>query len=711
MSNKLFQKIDTQFLYSPEDILLEGIKQYQFCYQVNYTQTHQEKDNYIFKHVAFDQQSYDLYGEKVLLQCNTMKIYNFHKLNEVVVPTHVTSLQYHNEYHSTTPTSIVFHDNIIRFYPQCFKSFSKVKSFTLPTMLKTLEFGLFSNCTSLSSIHIPQSVERIDGTCFQSCNSLSSVVFDCEIDLIPSFCFKGCSSLKTISIPTNVTSIGESAFSGCLHLESIKIGTKVENISKNCFLDCRSFQKIIVVDENNKPNNTFTIPTSVTSLQNSCFSNCSKLINVVIPSSIIELPKECFKGCYSLLSITIPTTITSIEEKCFEGTVRLSKIDLPTSLKYIGKRVFGSITSITIPSSVKGLSEEMFYDCSMLESLTVHKNINTIPRMCFYNCSKLTKIHVLGYLTKPRPTTSYLSINPLKALKIMRSIVIPTSLTHFGEQSFGNDQGVNYVKTPDGIHIFSKDLLSHSTTLTIPTTMTFLNNNCFNRCRELKNITFDREPNNLVILSPCTSITSVTIKNATQLTCVTPFFISQLLAKKNISCTNLSLQPLDIDIIAKESPESVGVVGYKNKSRKIIQHFNVEDNVKCLLDSCFQSCICLTTIKLSTSLTNIGENCFGNCIFLNNVSIPNGITCIPNNCFSNCSRLQEINIPTTVTEIGYGAFQQCYKLKQIIIPHVEKLGNNCFDDCFALTRIVIKRESDKNTFPFNTPKDCFEYVD
>ena len=87
--------------------------------------------------------------------------------------------------------------------------------------------------------------------------------------------------------------------------------------------------------------------------------NCATLINnsytqseIVIPAKIAwkgkaypvtELGNSCFSDCGSLTSITLPSSVTSLGSYCFGGC--------------------RSLTSITIPSSVTSLGDNCFTQC------------------------------------------------------------------------------------------------------------------------------------------------------------------------------------------------------------------------------------------------------------------------------------------------------------------------------------------------------------
>ena len=69
-----------------------------------------------------------------------------------------------------------------------------------------------------------------------------------------------------------------------------------------------------------------TIPSSVTSIGNSAFSECSGLTSVTIPSSVTSIRESVFYGCSGLTSVTIPSSVTYIGKSAFSGCSGLTSV-------------------------------------------------------------------------------------------------------------------------------------------------------------------------------------------------------------------------------------------------------------------------------------------------------------------------------------------------------------------------------------------------
>ena len=87
---------------------------------------------------------------------------------------------------------------------------------------------------------------------------------------------------------------------------------------------------------------TVVLASSVKSIGDGAFSNCSRLTSVVLPSSLTRIERESFLGCYSLKSIVIPSSVETIEDGAFEGCNSLTNTYIPSSVTSIGKEAFAS---------------------------------------------------------------------------------------------------------------------------------------------------------------------------------------------------------------------------------------------------------------------------------------------------------------------------------------------------------------------------------
>ena len=137
--------------------------------------------------------------------------------------------------------------------------------------------------------------------------------------------------------------------------------------------------------------------------------------NVVIPSKIggkkvTSIGDSAFSYCSSLTSVTIPDSVKNIGGSAFCNCIGLTSVSIPGSVESTGLAAFygcTSLTSVTIPDGVKNISVWEFGMCFNLSSVTIPDSVTSIDIFAFQNCSSL------------------------------KEITIPSSVTSIGERAFG----------------------------------------------------------------------------------------------------------------------------------------------------------------------------------------------------------------------------------------------------------------------------------
>jgi hypothetical protein len=201
-------------------------------------------------------------------------------------------------------------------------------SYTISNSVTSIGNCAFDGCSNLTSVTIPNSVTFIGGYAFGYCTGLTSVTIPNSVTTIGDRAFEGCNSLTSVSIPNSVTSIGDYAFEYCTGLISVTIPNSVTTIGVGAFDVCSGLTAFTVESDNpsysavdgvlfnkgktmlmyypaKKTATSYTIPNSVTTIENGAFGYCTGLISVTIPSSVITIEGAAFFDCSGLTSVTV----------------------------------------------------------------------------------------------------------------------------------------------------------------------------------------------------------------------------------------------------------------------------------------------------------------------------------------------------------------------------------------------------------------------
>ena len=98
----------------------------------------------------------------------------------------------------------------------------------------------------------------------------------------------------------------------------------------------------------------------------------------------------------------------------------------------------------------------------------------------------------------------------------------------------------------------------------------------------------------------------------------------------------------------------------------------------------------VTSVTVSSGVTNIPDHLFVNCVNLLSVSLPDTVTTIGSNAFKGDTALCSVDMPAQLDSLGSYAFSGCSSLPEITIPSgLTVVETEMFSGCTALTQISI----------------------
>ena len=354
----------------------------------------------------------------------------------------------------------------------------------------------FDNAVKMTSVTIPESVTSIDENAFYNCNGLTS-----------------------FELPANVVSLGNRALSSLRSVEFLKVaeGNSVYDSRGNCNAIIETTtnkllfgSKITKIPADvseigeyafaNLDNYTFTIPSTVTKIDDNAFYFCANWALQVEHTSPLEISENVFSSMGNTTTLRVPlgcksdyaeatgwNSFGTIEEgydgctftaKTVEGidmvftildesekTCQVGYLDgswenvavdrdavngavtIPSTYNgytvvKIGKHAFNNIwgmTSVTIPETVTYLDDYAFHNSFSLTSLELSASVTDIGNNALSYLSNVTSIKVAEGNTKYDSRGDCNAIIETATNKLLfgcKKTIIPASVTEIGSYAF-----------------------------------------------------------------------------------------------------------------------------------------------------------------------------------------------------------------------------------------------------------------------------------
>ncbi len=136
---------------------------------------------------------------------------------------------------------------------------------------------------------------------------------------------------------------------------------------------------------------------NVTKIADNGFANKSNITGVNFPSTLTSIGNNAFANCSDLERLFFGNNLifTTLGENAFADCTKLSAIDMPSNVTTINKGTFKNciaFKNIILPNYVSTIADSAFYNCSNLTSLNLPQFVNSIGNKAFSNCSNLISL-------------------------------------------------------------------------------------------------------------------------------------------------------------------------------------------------------------------------------------------------------------------------------------------------------------------------------
>ena len=355
-----------------------------------------------------------------------------------------------------------------------------------------------------------------------------------------------------------------------------------------------------------------------------------------------------------------------------------------------------------IPEGVTKIGYSAFRDCGNLTSITLPSTLETLGENVFDGCNNLNIVDKSGKFFKNVDGIIYSADGTqiISVPSVSGEVRIAEGVTEIPDGLFGFDDRITSVVIPEGVTKIGYGAFrgcGNLTSVILPSTLETLGDAVFEGCSKLTAI--EDKSGNIKIMEGI-----VYSADGTRIICVTSAS-GEIHIADGVTEIPDTLFNANSRITSIVIPEGVTKIGYY----------------------AFSNCENLTSVVLPSTLESLGKDAFCYCDnltsiedksgkFIKNVDgifygystdglqiirvlesasgeihIADGVTEIPSYLFNGNSHITSVIVPEGVTRIGDGAFSWCWNLTSVTLPStLVSLGENVFSGCEKLASIADK---------------------
>ena len=629
--------------------------------------------------------------------------------------------------------------------PGAFAGLDSLEGVFMSTGVNEIPADTFKNCKNLSNV-IGSTITNIGDYAFEGTNmvNLKRCGGD-KITRIGSLAFKNCKKLQTVNAPNAVVEAG--AFSGCSNLVALRIksckdlhavgvlfaesGGNVPTLS--------SLKEINLEFPNgeiperfftNCPSEKVTIRNQVTSIGKSAFENSLRLVEIQAVFNTPVIQEKAFKSCENLQALPAFNNVNTIEESAFDSCKSLKSLTINGVVNRIGKAAFANcpeLTTLNINYVGNSLPELCFYGTDKIDITPFLKNVEVLESHSFtgkftkQNFNFWSKLRVIKanafdqceitieYLTIPAHIRfEKLALQGLKPVNLVfenpeikdeqGNLIPPYSLFAPTLEQFTKDnESIVGIGVMSGVvpREFFKGWI-HIEKARFAASVNVVPASCFENCVNLeavkldaKNVKFeDRAFYNCKKLSRLfVGETNVIENGSLKLESITGLGRDTLYGCASINeiiADNNTLKPLMFAEFTNIKKVRIGLnnaetvsFGFYNLFADTIEKFNAD----------YAS---LKEVEV-VSKGVIPDSFFKGCANIEIINIQGQVDVIKDYAFMDCVKLKELNLNYVGKDVPAGCFMNCQALTQLTLLNVENVGTSAFENCSALSHLVLSR--------------------
>ena len=250
-------------------------------------------------------------------------------------------------------------------YPNSFNNNSYLETVTISEGIKNIFAGAFSNCDNLREVSFPSSATYIGGRDPVTGGMNYSQMIPCD----------NCFNLERFIVSENNQRY--KSYNDCLYTKDGK--TLMSVPCKKANIDLTGTETIDEYAFKNSSIKEIVVPSSVTNIRHRAFACAFDLESIVFDCDGAEMGVDVFAFCYKLEHVTLEG-VNTIGAQDFYHCVLLKEIIIPEGVTTIGNEAFcgSGLYSITLPSTLETIGEDLFYACYQLVEINNHSSLDIL---------------------------------------------------------------------------------------------------------------------------------------------------------------------------------------------------------------------------------------------------------------------------------------------------------------------------------------------
>ncbi|MBQ7690858.1 MAG: leucine-rich repeat protein [Muribaculaceae bacterium] len=359
----------------------------------------------------------------------------------------------------------------------------KSPNLTIPEGYEYIAPYAFAENQNLTGITIPASVKAIGVGAFEQCPNLKSINIQGSDTQVGDRAFMGCEQVTSLSLPTGLKTLGQYAFFDLMSLTTVRLPEGMESTGIQSFGNCGL--------------TTIHFPSTLRTIADRTFSTCESLKTVNLPESLDTIGYAAFINC-DLTAIDLKN-VRYVGGQALSNNYNLTTITGGEQLDFMGNAMFygcRSLSSVTLPSSVRVMEGTTFYLCSGLQSLTLSAGVEEIGPGITVGTTSLNAIQIDPANTHYAVQDGWLYGSDLKRLVAIPGaatsvLTIPTGVTSIGSQA-GRRLAITELVTQAGLKTLESAAFMQCGSLqkvVLSNTVEMLESNAFASCTAITEVT------------------------------------------------------------------------------------------------------------------------------------------------------------------------------------------------------------------------------